>query len=284
MAASPTLRRRRLARQLLTLRASKGFTVEAVATEAKKRSPDRPWSAAKVTRIENRKLQRLRQADLLTLLDIYGVIDEEKRAAYVKLAKEASQSGWWVGYRDVLGTGAYIDLETEATELRTYEALYVPGLLQTPDYAEALVRGSGITDEHQITRRVEARMMRKQILERPDAPVFSALIDEAALRKIPGEIASGQLRHLIAVQRPTVQVRIVPDSVGPHLAMNGAFVVMRFPHDPSAVFLEQSIAGMFLEDSQELEHYERVFAAVEEVALSVEDSVAFLEASLKSSK
>jgi hypothetical protein len=277
VAASPTLRRRRLARQLLKLRASKGYTVDAVAKEAKKRSPDRPWSAAKVTRIENRQLQRLREADLLTLLDVYGVDDEEERAAYVKLAKEASQTGWWVGYRDVLGTGAYIDLETEATELRSYEALCVPGLLQTPDYAEALVRGTGVTDEHQITRRVEARMMRRQVLERSDAPVFTALIDEAAIHKIPHETAPGQIRHLVSMQRPTVQVRIVPNSAGPHPAMGGSFVVMGFPHDPSVVYLEQSLNGLFLEDEQEVQHYERLFTALEKTALSVEDSVAFLE-------
>ncbi|GAA3761579.1 helix-turn-helix transcriptional regulator [Spinactinospora alkalitolerans] len=284
MAASPTLRRRRLARQLLTLRANKGFTVDAVGKEAKKRSPGRPWSAAKVTRIENRQLQHLREADLLTLLDIYGITDEEERAAYVKLAKEASQAGWWVGYRDVLGTGAYIDLETEATELRTYEALYIPGLLQTQEYARAIVRGSGITDEHQVNRRVEARMMRRQILERSDAPVFTALIDEAAVRKLPREVAPAQLRHLIVMQRPALRVRIVPDASGPHPAMNGSFVVMGFPHDPSVVYLEQSMTGLFLEDQREVEHYERVFAAVEDAALSVDDSVAFLEESLTRSQ
>ncbi|RNL85863.1 transcriptional regulator [Halostreptopolyspora alba] len=284
MAASPTLRRRRLARQLLKLRADKGSTVEAVAKEAKKRSPNRPWSAAKVTRIEGRKLQQLREVDLLTLLDIYGVTDSEERDAYVRLAKEASQSGWWVGYRDVLGSGAYIDLETEATRLRTYEALYVPGLLQTPGYAEAITRGSGVTDDHEVARRVEARMMRRQILERPDAPHLIALIDEAAVRKIPRAVLSDQLRHLIAMQRDHVQIRVVPDESGPHAAMSGSFVVMEFPNDPAVVYLEQSTSGLFLEDGQELEHYERVCRAVEDLALSADDSVAFLEENLARSR
>ncbi|GAA1979839.1 helix-turn-helix transcriptional regulator [Nocardiopsis rhodophaea] len=281
MAASPTLRRRRLARQLLSLRANTGKTVDAVAKEAKQRSPKRPWSAAKVTRIEGRKLQHLRETDLLTLLDVYGVTDEEERAAYVKLAKEASQAGWWVGYKDVLGSGAYIDLETEAVQLRTYEPMYIPGLLQTRAYAEAVVRGSGVTDDHEVTRRVEARMMRRQILDRPDAPKLTALVDESALRKIPSEIAPEQVRHLTAMQRPHVEIHVVPDEAGPHHAMSGAFVLMTFPHDPSVVYLEQSMAGMFLETEEELAHYEALFTDTQDVALSVDASVAFLEAHLK---
>lgn len=282
MAASPTLRRRRLARQLLTLRAARGMTVDAVGKEAKKRNPARPWSAAKVTRIEGRKLQHLRESDLVTLLDVYGVDNPDERAAYVKLAKEASQTGWWVGYRDVLGSGAYIDLETEASGLRTYEALFVPGLLQTSVYARAIVAGSGVTAESEVTRRVEARMLRRQILERPDAPQLVALIDEAAIRKIPTEIRDEQLRHLMEMQRrPNIEVRIVPDSRGPHAAMNGAFVLMEFPHDPSVVYLEQSMTGLFLEDAEEMGHYERVYADVADSAMSPADSVALLETYLE---
>lgn len=258
------------------------MTVDAVGKEAKKRSPSRPWSAAKITRIEGRKVQNLREADLLTLLDVYGVFDEEERAAYVALAKEASQSGWWVGYKDVLGSGAYIDLETEARRLRTYEPMFVPGLLQTPRYAEAIVRGSGVTDPHEVTRRVEARMMRRQILDRPDAPELSALIDEAALRKVPSEIASEQVRHLIRLQSPSIQISVVPDAAGPHPAMNGQFVIMDFPHDPSVVYLEQSLSGLFLEEEAEVMHYEKVFAAAKEVALSPADTVSFLEESFSS--
>jgi hypothetical protein len=281
LAASPTLRRRRLARQLLTLRAARGLTVEAVSTAAKKRSPNRPWSAAKVTRIENRKLQHLRDGDLLTLLDIYGVSDDAQRDAYVKLAREASQTGWWVGYKDVVGSGAYIDLETEATELVNYESLYVPGLLQTPEYATAVVRGGGVKDEYQITRRVESRMMRRQILDRPDAPALTALIDEAAIRKIPRSIADTQLRYLISAKE-RAEIRIIPDSAGPHAAMSGSFVAMGFPSDPKVIYLEQSQTGLFLEEPDEVEHYEHTTALIKEVALSTEDSVAFLEGRLTS--
>ncbi|MFW6641608.1 helix-turn-helix domain-containing protein [Nocardiopsis algeriensis] len=280
MAASPTLRRRRLARQLLTLRAARGMTVDAVSKEAKKRRPDRPWSAAKVTRIENRQVQKVREADLLALLDVYNVTDSKERAAYVKLAKEASQTGWWVGYRDVLGSGTYVDLETEATELLTIEIGYVPGLLQEEGYARAVVIGSGVRDDTEVDRRVEARMIRRAILDRPDAPHLVALIDETAIRKIPVQVREAQIRHLL-VPRPRVEVRIIPDAAGPHPALSGGATIMRFPHDPSVVYLEQTSGGQFLEEPEEVTHHEALFHAVKEVALSRNETVALLESAIR---
>ncbi|WP_435109971.1 DUF5753 domain-containing protein [Nocardiopsis synnemataformans] len=170
------------------------MTVDAVSKEAKRRAPAQKWSAAKVTRIENRKVQKIREADLLTLLGIYGVTDAGERASLVALAAEASRTGWWVGYRDEFGAAAYIDLETEATELRSYQLGFVPGLLQTPGYARAVIEGSGVTDPSEIDRRVEARMMRRSLLDRPDAPRLTAVIDEAALRKVDGDVLDEQLR------------------------------------------------------------------------------------------
>lgn len=276
MAASPTLRRRRLARQLLTLRANRGMTVDAVAKEAKKRRPERPWSAAKITRIENRKVQRVREVDLLTLLDVYGVTDTEQRSAFVTLAAEASQTGWWFGYKAEFGTAAYIDLETEANEMRSFQLGVIPGLLQTPGYAEAVIRGSGVTDAGEVARRVDARMMRRSILDRSDAPRLTVLVDEAAFHKVTGEVLKEQIRHLLA-PKPPVQVQIITDDAGPHPALSGSFVVMVFPNDPSIVYLEQSLSGLFLEDEEEVDHYERLFTAAQAVALTTEETVAFLE-------
>lgn len=282
MAASPTLRRRRLARQLLTLRARRGMTVDAASKEAKKRSPDRPWSPAKITRIERRQVQKVRKIDVLTLLDVYGVTDPEERSAYVELAAEASQTGWWFGYKSEFGAAAYIDLETEATVMSTFELGFVPGLLQTPSYARQVVRGSGVTDESEISRRVDARMMRRSILDRaPDAPRLSAVIDEAAFHKVSGDVLADQIRHLLA-PRPTVQVQVIPDAAGTHPALSGSFMVMAFPHDPSVVYLEQSLSGLFLEEVEEVAHYEKLFAEVQEVALSTGETVAFLETKLRS--
>ncbi|QVQ50101.1 helix-turn-helix domain-containing protein [Spiractinospora alimapuensis] len=276
MAASPTLRRRRLARQLLTLRAARGMTVDAVGKEAKRRAPNRPWSAAKITRIENRKLQHLPETDLKVLLDIYRVEDDDERASYIQLARAASQTGWWVGYSDVLGRGAYVDLETEAASLSSFEALVIPGLLQTPGYIRAVVLGQGVTDEHVISRRIEARMMRRQVLERADAPRFASLIDESAIRKIPESVRDEQLKYLIAATERGLEVRVVPDERGPHSAVHGAFVVMRFANDPALVYLEEVRSELFLEEDDEIDHYQRIYDETVEQALTVSESVALL--------
>ncbi|WP_435110193.1 DUF5753 domain-containing protein [Nocardiopsis synnemataformans] len=277
MAASPTLRRRRLARELLRLREQAGLTAKQAAAEAKKRAPERSWFEAKVTRIETRKIKHVRDADLLTLLDIYGVTDTEQREAYRKLAREASKSGWWVGYRDILGAGTYIDLETEASRIRTYQVQYMPGLLQTEAYARRMIRAGGVVAEDEIDRRVEVRMMRQHILSRVDAPRLWTIIDETAFRKLPRDVAADQIRHLVDVQRPSLRVQVLPDAVGPHAAMDGSFVILDFPADPAAVYLEQ-VGGtaLLMEDSEQITVYETVLDHVQASALSVEESRAWM--------
>ncbi len=254
------------------------MTVDAAAKAAKKLRPDRPWSAAKITRLENREWRRLQSDDVLALLDVYGVTDKAERDAYVRLALEASQTGWWVGYKDVLGAGAYVDLETEASRIRTYQPLVIPGLLQTEEYARAVVRGHTVTDDREVERRVEARMMRQQILSRTDGPRLWAIVDEGVLRKVPESAMREQVRHLIEIQASRrVQFQIIPDAAGPHAGMGGSFVILDFPSDPSTVYLEHSMSGLFPEDSVELEHYETVYDHLHASALSVEESTAYLK-------
>ncbi|GAA1994488.1 helix-turn-helix transcriptional regulator [Nocardiopsis rhodophaea] len=279
MASSPTLRRRRLSRHLRELREAKGYTAQYVTTEAKKRGVGR-WSRGKLTRIENNEWTRPSPKDVEVLLDIYKVTDPEQRQAYVTLAKQARQRGWWVGYSDVLGKGAYVGLEIEASRIRTYQALLIPGLLQTAGYARSAMRSAGITDTDEIQRHVEARMLRKQILGNPDSPRVWAIIDEAALRKIPPEIREEQIRYLLDVQRPEVGVQVLPDSAGLHAATAGSFVILDFPEDPSVVYREDILASAFYEDPREISRCEVIYDHVHASALSVEDSRAFLEALL----
>lgn len=276
MAASPTLRRKRLSRQLDALRTDSGLTVDAAAKKAKALRPDRPWSAAKITRMETQQWKRLHTDDVLTLLDVYGVTSKAERASYVRTATEASQTGWWVNYSDVLGSGAYIDLETEANRIRTYEAFYIPGLLQTEEYARA-VTSAAVSDNREIERRVEARMMRQTLLG-PQGPRLSVILDEAAFGRIPADVLPGQVQHLLDSQEPDarVQVQVLPYSTGLHPAMTGQFVILDFPSDPSTVYLEQSLSGLFPEDPEALEHYEMLYDRVHAQALSVEDSREFM--------
>jgi transcriptional regulator with XRE-family HTH domain len=277
LAASPTLRRRRLARELLRLREDAGLTAKQAAAEAKKRAPDKSWFEAKVTKIERRR-QRVRDADLQVLLDIYGVTNSDEREAYRKLAREAGKSGWWFGYRDILGAGTYIDLETEASRIRMYQVQNLPGLLQTEEYARTTIRAGGVTDDDEVDRRVEVRMMRQHILARSDAPRLWAVIDETAFRKTPRAVAAAQLRHLIDVQRPSLRMQVLPDAVGPHAGMDGSFVILDFPADPSAVYIEQTGgSGLLVEDPEQITLYETVLDHVQAAALSVEESRAWME-------
>ena len=278
MAASPTLRRRRLARRLLQLREEAGLTAKQAAAEAKKTAPGKSWFEAKITRIETRKILRVRDADLQVLLDVYGVTDPEQREAYRKLAREAATSGWWYGYRDILGTGTYIDLENEASHVRTYQGQHLPGLLQTEAYARAMIRAGGVTSEEEIDRRVEVRMMRQHLLSRGDAPQLWAIIDETAFRKLPTDVAADQIRHLLALQRPSLRLQVLPDTAGPHAGMDGSFVILDFKADPSVVYVEQAGGGgLLIEAPEQITTYETVLDHVQASALSVESSRTWLE-------
>jgi len=129
---SPTARARRLRHELRRLREDAGLTHSEVAHRLE-------WSASKLSRIETGQ-SRVNTGDVRDLLDVYGVTDDTTREAFVQLAKEARRRGWWTRYTDVLGSGTYVGLEAEASALHTYESQFVPGLLQTEDYARAVIR------------------------------------------------------------------------------------------------------------------------------------------------
>ncbi|PRX95551.1 helix-turn-helix domain-containing protein [Allonocardiopsis opalescens] len=279
MAASPTLRKRRIVARLGQLHERSGLTHEAVAREVGERTGV-SWSESKASRLVAGKWVRLRERDLLALLDVYGVDDERERAELARTAREASQQGWWVGYRDVFGRNTYVDLENGSSRLRSYQGLLIPGLLQSEGYARALMRDGGITDEEEAERRVEARMIRQGILSRPDAPAIWAVIDEAALLKIPPR--TGQLEHLLAIQRPGLRVQILPNGAGLHAAAGAHFVIMDFPSDPAAVYIENPRSEVFLEHPDDLAYYETMYSYVQADALSVDESRALIERMIQS--
>ncbi|TDQ46322.1 helix-turn-helix domain-containing protein [Actinorugispora endophytica] len=275
MASSPTLRRRRLSRLLREAREQRGYTAKWVANEAKLRSGrPRGWSESKLTRLEVGDWKRLRTDDVNMLLDIYDIDAPEERAAYAALAKEANQKGWWASFGDALGSGQFVGLEAEASVIRTFESMTVPGLLQTEDYARAVIRGNGLVgDEADIDRRVQARMFRKQVFMRSDAPSYWAVIDEAALLRMTPEL-SGQLEHLLEVgSRPNVGIQVLPLSKGPHAAMTGQFVIMDFPlPDHPVVYLEVMSEEIYLEKPEEIRRYQHIYDYVQAEALSPDES------------
>lgn len=272
---SPTLRRRRLSAELRRLREASGLTAEEVSRRLE-------WSRGKLTHIERAQWRRPSPRDVRDLLDVYGMTDEHRRDALISLAREARRRNLWSQYKDVL-TGMYVDLEVEAVSIRTYEPLVVPGLLQTADYAAALMRGAGIDDPREVERRVEVRRLRQEILHRARPPVLSALIDQAALRKPVGgtEVMRAQLERLADLNRsPEVTVRLVPDEAGAHPGMQGQYVILDFADDldPSVVYLETATDGLYLEEPQQVAAYGLIHDRLGEVALGPDASDAWFRA------
>lgn len=273
MNGGPTVKLRRLSAELIRLRKSAGLTVE----EATSRLG---WSTGRLTKWETNKWTRPDITLIRALLDLYGVTDEVVREAILDLARQSREKGWWAKYSDVF-RGSLPGFEANATQIRTYEALYIPGLLQTPAYATAVFRAGQVLDETAVKRRVEVRIARQDVLKREKPPKFYALIDEAALRKMVGgpEVMAEQLRHLIEVAAaPHITIQILRDSVGAHAAMPGPFTILDFGTDldPSVVYLETATDSLHLEKPEELEAYALLFIQTVASSESPEESVKYL--------
>jgi transcriptional regulator with XRE-family HTH domain len=270
---SPTVRLRRLGHELRALRETKGLTIREVAAQLE-------WSAAKISRIETGHTKRVDVVNVKALCGAYGVTDQKLIDALINLAREAKQLGWWHAYKDVLH-GSYVGLEAEASTIRTFQLGYVPGLLQTREYAADVIRASSVREPREIQRRVDVRMRRQQILETDNPPQLWAVIDEAALiRPIGGsETHEAQLRKLVDTSPiDHVKVQVLPLSAGAHAGLAGQFVILDFPEptDRSVVYLETPTEGLYLEDVDQLKRYNLLFQHVCASALSVDASIAYL--------
>jgi transcriptional regulator with XRE-family HTH domain len=217
---------------------------------------------SKISRMELGRVA-VKQRDVNDLLTVYGVTDQDVRDRLLFLAREASAQGWWHQYTDVMPDWfeRYIGLERAATHIRGYQVQFVHGLLQTPDYARAVIR---IANHHagaaEIDRRVSLRMERQRLLTEPDPPKLWAVLDEAALRRAPNgrESMRGQLRYLLEVTGlPHVTLQIVPFSSGAHAAAGGPFSILRFDgwDVPDVVFLEQISSADYLDDPEQVLNY-----------------------------
>ena len=275
---SPTARARRLRHELRRLREQAGLTHSEVAHRLE-------WSASKLSRIENGQ-SRVNTGDVADLLDAYGITDQATREALIQLAREARRRGWWTRYTDILGSGTYIGLEAEASAIHTYESQFVPGLLQTEDYARAAITGGQVRpDPDTVERRVAARIARQELLTRPEPPEIWAILDESViLRPVGGPaVMRAQLRHLTEVStRPnaTVTLQVLPLSAGAHPGMNGPFVILGFqnPKDPPMVHLETATDGLYLEEPPDIERYTLRFSHLVARALGPNESRAIITA------
>lgn len=275
MAVSPPWSKLQLSNRLRELRETAGLTAGQVVARAREMG-EHSISASTITRAERDEWTRpkLDQVDLL--LTIYSVSPVE-REKLLALAREARQRGWWSSYTDVLGSGALVGLEPGASQIREVSVALIPGLLQTEEYARAVVVGGGITDAEEIDRRVEARMLRQRILTSPEAPQYWAIIDEAAIRKIPAALRQGQVQHLLDVQRPALRVQVLPDSAGLHAAVAGGFTKLEFADDTGLVYTEDAYKQQIHDDAEIVSGFGLMYQYVSASAMSIPESIAYLE-------
>ncbi|MFC7342781.1 helix-turn-helix domain-containing protein [Saccharopolyspora griseoalba] len=257
-AAGPTVLRIALGGQLRRLRESRGISREAAGDAIR-------GSHAKISRLELGRVS-FRERDISDLLTYYGVQDPQEREQFLALARQANEPGWWHQYGDLLPSWfeTYLGLEQAAAIIRTYEAQFVPGLLQTPDYARAVINlGHGHESAPEVDRRVALRTRRQDILTRPEPSTLWAVIDEGALRRPIGgdQVMRGQIEHLIRVaELPNVTVQVLPYSAGGHAAAGGPFSILRFPESdlPDIVYLEQLTSALYLDKRHDLDQYQAV--------------------------
>jgi transcriptional regulator with XRE-family HTH domain len=266
-ADGPTVLRMLLGTQLRKLREARGISREKAGYEIRS-------SESKISRMELGRVG-FKERDVVDLLTLYEVTDVNEREALLDLAHQANNPGWWHRYGDLLPAWfqPYLGLEPATELIRTYEVQFVPGLLQTKEYARAVILlGHGNASDDEIERRVAVRMKRQELLTRADPPRLWAVVDEAALRRPIGGAAvmRGQLEALIeATDKPNIRLQVIPFNVGGHAAAGGAFTIMRFRDRelPDVVYVEQLTSALYLDKREDADEYA---AAMERLVIEAE--------------
>jgi transcriptional regulator with XRE-family HTH domain len=279
MTYRPTVRGRRLARELRKLREEQGLTLQEVADRL-------DWSRATVSRLETSQT-RPRPGDIADILDLYGVPSPD-RDALITLARQAGQRGWWTAYQDVFA-GSYVALEDEASHIRTWDPQLIHGLLQTEEYSRAVITaGRLLPAQEDIERRIAARKIRQALLDRDSAPRLQVIFDEAVLHRPIGgpEVMRAQLESLVeATNRPTVTVQVLPYTRGGHAGLDGRFTILSYPDpaDPDIAYVEGTMGDVYLESSEAIAKHRDRFDRIEAAALSPEESAHLIAEAARSS-
>jgi Domain of unknown function (DUF5753)/Helix-turn-helix domain len=278
--SGPTVRRMLVGAQLRRLRIEADVSREE-AGEAIRASE---W---KIHRLENGQVG-FKDRDILDLLRLYGVTDPDDIAGFLQFAREANAPGWWQQYGDLLPQWfkAYVDLESAATLIRTYEGQLVPGLLQTEEYMRAVIGAHLDEPPEEAERRVALRMARQTLLTRPEGPRLWAVIDEAALRRPVGspEAMRGQLERLIAASKlVNVVLQILPFRAGAHPGMVGAFSILRFADGdlPDVVYVEHLTNAQYLDRRDDVNRYLHVMDRISMRAIPPDKTVDILHTILQ---
>lgn len=263
----PTVRLRRLAAELRRLRADAGLSREQVEEQT-------GVNEGTLYRIETARARPQRRT-LIALLDLYSV-GEPMRTDLIELSRSADGQGWSRPYQWQLPGeyAVYISFEAEARAEHNYESLFIPGLLQTPEYSRAMSQGVlPAATEPEIDERVQARIERQKLLDGSEPLQLWAVVDEAAVRSVVGgrKVMAAQLDHVLAMmKRPNVTVQVIPFDAGAHPGMPGSFIFLEFRDegDPELVYVDAQAGDMFLESEDDLRRYRTMFDHLRASALS----------------
>jgi len=266
--ANPSVRSRQVSALLRSLREDLGLSGAEVAKAL-------GMSPSKISRIET-GARGLRVEDVAAMLGHYKV-PEQKRGQILDQVRKAEERGW----RESQGLGlpelwqALINFESRATRIQNFEALVIPGLLQTDEYTEAIIRSINNTlSKVELTNLVASRRARQAVLGTRELQ-FLAIIDESALRRPIAEsgVMRRQLRHLVdSADRPNVTVRVVPLQRGPHAGLQGPFAILEFEDEPSLVYIENHHFGMFLDEKEDIAAYRLALGNILNEALDPAES------------
>lgn len=273
----PTVLRIALGTQLRRLREARGITREDAGEAIRA-------SHAKISRLELGRVG-FKARDVADLLTLYGVAGDRERDAFLTLVRRANEPGWWRQYGDVLSSWfeTYLGLEQASSVIRTYEVQFVPGLLQTTDYARAVIQLCQLhSSPEEIERRIELRMARQDFLTQPESPDYWAVVDEAVLRRPLGGRAAlqAQIRQLIELaELPNITLQVMPFNAGGHPAAGGPFTILRFaePDLPDIVYLEQLTSAVYLDKRRETDNYLLVMDRLCVAAVSPADTINLLK-------
>jgi transcriptional regulator with XRE-family HTH domain len=283
-ARNPTAVRRVLGQRLRALRTAAGLTVAQVAEQV-------GISTSKITKMELAQLKATRD-DVLKLLDAYGATDPGQQELLLSMAREGNNKDWWETYLRLLPKfGSYLGLESVATTLQSHDTHLVHGLLQTPDYARAVIRGTRPELlEHEVDQLVESRMRRQEVLTRTEpAPLTVwSVMDEAVLRRQIGgrETMHAQLQRLIAAsQLPNVTLLVLPDDLGAHPGLDGPLAIFQFETGTRpVVYVEGQAGNLYMEKDDDLRRCQQTMNHVLAAAPGPEQSLALIRQAAKEMK
>ncbi|GLY81133.1 helix-turn-helix domain-containing protein [Actinoallomurus iriomotensis] len=278
MPYTPTVRGRQLARELRHLREQAGMTGEQVAANMS-------WEQSKISRMETAKM-RITSGEVMELCETYGV-DGDKREQLVLLARSARQRDWWREYSDKVKKG-FIDFLAFEAEARTscgYEAQVIPGILQCPEYARAILLGAQSRPTDEVDAGVEVRMARqKRVTESKNPLHVWAVIDEAVLNRVVEHpsVMVKQLEHLLYLgELGNVSLQVLPYRAGIHAAIDGPFVLLTFDGYPDLLYIEHLVGCVYLEKPADTEQGRLIFDHLRSAAVNTGDSAALIREKVK---